>query len=77
VLRFPRALKEAQGARLLKGCRGRPAFDIGALADIILGAARLMEDHPDASELDLNPVILYPHGAYAVDARIVAGQISS
>ncbi len=29
------------------------------------------EDHPEIDEIDLNPVICYPDGAIAVDARIV------
>ena len=30
-----------------------------------------MEKHPEIKELDLNPVICYPDGLVAVDARII------
>jgi len=64
-------MDEIKGASLLRGYRGRSPLDKDALADIILRVARLMEDMPMVSALDLNPVIVSPQGAFAVDARIV------
>jgi acyl-CoA synthetase (NDP forming) len=57
-------------APLLFGYRGRPAVDTAALTDILLRVSRLADDIPEITELDLNPVIARPAGAFVVDARI-------
>ncbi len=44
--------------------------DLAALRDVLLRASRLADDLPQVAELDLNPVIVGPDGAAAVDARI-------
>ena len=56
---------------LLDGYRGSPAVDRNALADAIVGVAKMMVGIPEISELDLNPVLAYESGACAVDARIM------
>ena len=60
-------LGKLKSAALLAGWRGAPALDVPALA-------RLIESEPRLSELDLNPVILYPagQGVIALDALILA-----
>lgn len=63
-------IHETQGAALLRGQRGKPAADIEALCRILVAISRLVEDHPQISELDLNPVIVRPRGAVAIDAMI-------
>jgi acetyl coenzyme A synthetase (ADP forming)-like protein len=55
---------------LLRGFRGAAAADKQALADLVLRVARLAEELPEVSELDLNPVIAQPDGCIAADARI-------
>lgn len=59
-------------APLLAGYRGQPAVDRAALVDVLLRVSRLLADHPDIEELDLNPVMLFPAPAApaVVDARI-------
>jgi acyl-CoA synthetase (NDP forming)/GNAT superfamily N-acetyltransferase len=59
-----------KAAPLLSGYRGAPAADQDALADLLLRISRLAEDFPETTELDLNPVIARPDGAFIVDARI-------
>jgi ATP-grasp domain len=44
--------------------------DLGAPRDLLLRVSRLADDLPEVTELDLNPVIARPDGAYVVDARI-------
>jgi hypothetical protein len=39
-------------------------------ADTPLRVARLADDLPEVTDLDLNPVIARPDGAFAVDARV-------
>jgi acetate---CoA ligase (ADP-forming) len=59
-----------KAGRLVRGFRGAPAADAGALADLVLRLARLGEDLPAVAELDLNPVLARPDGYVAVDARV-------
>jgi acetyl coenzyme A synthetase (ADP forming)-like protein len=55
---------------LLFGYRGAPALDVAALEDLILRVARLAEDVPEITEMDLNPIIVHEHGVVTVDAKI-------
>jgi acetyl coenzyme A synthetase (ADP forming)-like protein len=55
---------------LVAGWRGAPPADRAALADVLHRLARLVENHPEVAELDLNPVLAGPHGCVAVDARV-------
>lgn len=63
-------LAELKGFPLLTGARGRAAVDIKALARLITQVAKLMHDCPEVTELDLNPVLVYPDHIQPVDARI-------
>lgn len=62
---------EIRAARLLGGYRGRPAVNRAAIEQALLRLSELMLTTPDVAELDLNPVIAYPDGILAVDARVV------
>lgn len=68
-------IRETKAARLLFGVRGQPAADVDALVDVLLalGGPRgiMMDDSHRIREIDLNPVIVSPQGAVAVDARII------
>lgn len=60
-------------AKLLAGARGAPPADRAALVAMVLKVAALAESAGDRiAELDLNPVIVQPHRAVAVDALVVA-----
>ena len=59
-----------RSAPLLLGHRGSPAADLAALRDLLLRVSRLADDLPEVTELDLNPVMARPDGAFVVDARI-------
>jgi acyl-CoA synthetase (NDP forming) len=58
---------------LVRGFRGAPPADAGALVDVVLRVARLADDLPNLAELDLNPVITDPDGCIVVDARARIG----
>jgi acetyl coenzyme A synthetase (ADP forming)-like protein len=62
-------VRSIRSSPLLFGYRGAPACDVAALEDLLLRVARLAEDVPELAELDLNPVIVTPHGVVVVDAR--------
>ena len=55
---------------LLDGFRGAPRADVQALEDVVARISWLAANHPEIAELDLNPVIVSPDGAVAVDARV-------
>ncbi|CAA9404915.1 acetate--CoA ligase family protein [uncultured Nocardioides sp.] len=58
-------------AEILNGVRGAQAVDKEALTGIITGLSDLVNDFPQFSEVDLNPVLAGPDGATAVDVRII------
>jgi acyl-CoA synthetase (NDP forming) len=59
-----------RSAPLLLGDGGRPPADLAMLRDLLLRVSRLADDLPEVTELDLNPVIVRPDGAFVVDARV-------
>ncbi|MGN6735965.1 MAG: acetate--CoA ligase family protein, partial [Candidatus Binatia bacterium] len=68
-------VRSIHGYRLLEGYRGSPAADIPAIEALLLRVARLVEEVPEISELDLNPVMALPpgRGCQIIDARIRVG----
>ena len=64
-------VREIRGFPTLQGLRGTAPVDLAALEDILLNLSTLAEQRPDIREIDLNPVLAYPTGALAVDARIL------
>lgn len=63
--------RELRAARLLTGTRGRAAVDLDALAAITVELSLLLATNPDIAEVELNPVLVGPEGAVAVDWRIL------
>lgn len=55
---------------LLRGIRGLSAGDIDAACSVLVAVSDMVTRHPEIVELDLNPVIIYPRGAMAVDALV-------
>jgi len=64
-------IREIKGFPLLEGYRGQDPADLAALESLLLRISEFVEQQPEVSELDLNPVFAYKDGALAVDARIV------
>jgi len=62
-------MKEIKGFSILKGYRG-VSVDLAALEEMLLGVSELAMKYPELKELDMNPVLLYPTGCVAADARI-------
>jgi hypothetical protein len=57
---------------LLQGYRGHPAADVEAIEEVLLRLSRLVEEIPEISEVDLNPILAMPpgQGCTIIDARI-------
>ncbi len=68
-------LGELRIAKLLAGARGQRPADIAALAEAIARFSVLVANLADVlSEVDVNPIIAGPAGAFAVDALVIARQ---
>ncbi|MFX1293916.1 MAG: acetate--CoA ligase alpha subunit [Promethearchaeota archaeon] len=65
-------LSETKVYKLLRGVRGEPPSDIQRLIDMILRISQLLADHPFISELDINPLLVYPEkeGVITLDIKI-------
>ena len=64
-------ISEVKAYPLLKGYRGMPPADIDAIVKILLSTSKLVMEHDEIKELDLNPIMVYRKGAKTVDARII------
>jgi acyl-CoA synthetase (NDP forming) len=66
-----RLLASLRGASLLSGARGRPRLDVGAAARVVAALSRFAATHPEVAEVEVNPLLVTPTAAVALDARIV------
>lgn len=64
-------ITEVKAYPLLKGYRNQPPADIDAIVKILLNTSKLVMEHQEIKELDLNPIMVYEKGAKTVDARII------
>ena len=66
-----RALEGLKAARLLSGFRGRPKADLDALASMLHGLCSfVLERRDEVSEIEINPLFVYPDRAVAVDVLL-------
>ncbi len=57
-------------AALLDGVRGEAGIDKQAVIELIQRVSQLLGDLPLIEEMDLNPIMAFANGAFAVDGRI-------
>ena len=70
-MEFAREMIEATRiAKLLHGYRDEPPAAVDAVARILCALSAIAIDLPDIRELDINPLLVDPLGAIALDARI-------
>jgi acetyltransferase len=55
---------------LLDGVRGEPGVDKEGIITLIQRVSRLLTDLPMIQEMDMNPIMAFADGVYAVDGRI-------
>ncbi len=67
-----RMLSKTMAGKIVAGFRG-PALDKEAIIDLTIRVSRLMSEHPEISEIDLNPVMVYEKGFAIIDARLIQG----
>ena len=59
-----------RGSALLRGYRGAAPADERALREALLRLSLLVGWCPEIQELDINPLVVLPHGLRAVDTRV-------
>jgi 3-hydroxypropionyl-CoA synthetase (ADP-forming) len=65
-------IEDLKGKQILKGFRGAEAVDIDMLCTALVNIGNLGTDIATYYEsIDFNPVIVYPHEYYVVDAKII------
>ena len=70
-------VRSLRASPLLFGYRGSPPVAVDALEDVLQRIARLAGDVPELAELEINPLIVSPEGAIAVDARAKVAPVSA
>ncbi|KJS17556.1 MAG: acyl-CoA synthetase [Peptococcaceae bacterium BRH_c4b] len=63
-------ITETKSYSLLRGYRGSEPQDVNAVVDAVGRVARLALDFQEITELDVNPVFVYPNGLSALDVKI-------
>mgnify|MGYP001438605346 CR=1 FL=1 len=64
-------LNDISGSKILDGVRGQAGVDRTALARTIENISHLVNDFPEITELDLNPVFASAEGTVAADVRVL------
>lgn len=64
-------MREIQAYPLLTGARGEASYDLDAAANLLMVVSRLLLDHREIKELDLNPVRLFKTELLVLDARMM------
>lgn len=63
-------IKETRVSRLLKSFRDWPQADLAAIQKVLVALGHMALEHPEITELDINPLIADESGAVALDARV-------
>ena len=67
----PDMLESLRGKKLLNGFRNLPRCDRASIAATAQALARLMLEHPEVAEVEINPLRMTEGGALALDALVV------
>jgi acyl-CoA synthetase (NDP forming)/GNAT superfamily N-acetyltransferase len=63
-------VREVRAAPLLFGWRGADPVDTDALEELLLRVSRLVDDIPEVASVELEPVVVAPHGLAVLQARV-------
>jgi acyl-CoA synthetase (NDP forming) len=64
-------LRGLRTAALLDGARGKPPVDVEAAAKAVEAITAFAAAHPEIAEIEVNPLLVRPDGALALDSRAV------
>jgi acetyl coenzyme A synthetase (ADP forming)-like protein len=70
-----RLVLERRTSALLQGGGGVPPADVDGLIDVVLRLARLAEDLPEVTTVELDPVLAGPAGPVVSDARLTVAAV--
>jgi acetyltransferase len=70
-------LESLRGRKLLDGFRNLPACDREAIHKAVVGISRLLIEHPEVKEVEINPLRVNAAGALALDALVVLDSATS
>jgi len=68
-----RAIRNVADGRLLSGRRGLNDVELEAVAQVMVGVGNMAVDHPNISEVDINPLSVFDDRVTAADALILLG----
>ena len=63
-------IRKTWAGRKLKGFRNIPPADEESVVDVLVKLSRLVMEHEDIEEIEINPLRVLSKGAVAVDVRI-------
>jgi len=63
-------IKKTKVYHVLKGARGGPIYDLSKVVDVLVKISNLAFNFPQISELDINPLKVYPSGGKIIDIKI-------
>jgi len=66
-------INETNMGKILQGARGQNKYDLNALSEIMVNAAKFADDYENIKEIDFNPLIASYPNFYIVDVRIIEG----
>jgi acetyltransferase len=66
-----RMMEQTRIYKALQGVRGRSAIDLEQLEQLLVRFSQLIVEQPQICEIDINPLLVSPQGAIALDARVV------
>ena len=68
-----RMVREIRSFKVLDGFRGNPPSDVDAIVDTLLRLSAMVCNHPEISELDINPLIVHAkgQGCSVADSRVM------
>lgn len=69
-----RLIGDLRSAPMLFGWRGSQPVDSRALEELLLRVSMLVDDHPEIVSLDLEPVVVAPHGLTVLGASLRLAQ---
>ncbi|MBM4248950.1 MAG: acetate--CoA ligase family protein [Euryarchaeota archaeon] len=67
-------VKATRAYPLLLGVRGQEQKDIESLMDVIVKVGEIVRSCPGISDIEVNPVVVYPSGVKAVDVRVLVSR---
>jgi acetyltransferase len=66
-----RMMEQTRIYKALQGVRGRKPIDLEKLEQLLVRFSQLIVEQPQIAEIDINPLLVSPEGAIALDARVV------